>query len=281
VDEAEEPDARAMVDGEPEWLRLNRAAWDERVAIHLPSDFYDNESFLEGRSSLQPFEVIEAGDVAGRDLVHLQCHFGQDTLSWARLGARVTGLDFSAPAVEAARRLAAQAGLEATFVCADVYDAVEALGGRTFDVVYTGLGALVWLPDIVRWARVCASLVAPGGVLYVSEFHPVADVFLDQRLEAAFPYFAPEGHRWEDGGTYTDPQADTVHNQTWNWTHPLSDVVTAVIAAGLSLEFLHEHPHTLWARWPFLERREDRTYHLPADRPSLPLLYSLRARRAP
>ncbi|MFN8039132.1 MAG: class I SAM-dependent methyltransferase [Acidimicrobiales bacterium] len=273
------PDAHALVGGEPEWLRCNRAAWDERVPIHVASAFYDTESFLAGRSSLRDFEVDEVGDVEGRSLVHLQCHFGQDTLSWARRGARVTGLDFSAPAVGAARALAGQAGLDAEFVCADVYDAVDALGGRRFDVVYTGLGALVWLPDVDRWAQVCAELVAPGGFLYVAEFHPIGNVFHDERLEVGWPYFQPEGARWEDPGTYTDPEAPTVNNATWEWTHPLGRVVTAVIDAGLQLELLHEHDHTLWARWPFLERHDDRSYRFPAGYPSLPLMYSLRARR--
>src|SRR5580700_2149331 len=126
--------------------------WDERVPIHVAGAFYDVDGFRSGRRqlALEPFEVEEVGDVAGRTLLHLQCHFGLDTLSWARLGARVTGLDFSEPAVTAAGRLAAEIGVDADFVCADLYDAVTALGHRTFDVVYTGKGALIWLPDIVR-----------------------------------------------------------------------------------------------------------------------------------
>jgi SAM-dependent methyltransferase len=159
---------------------------DERVPIHTASDFYDVEGFLAGASSLRPFEVAEVGDVSGRTLVHTQCHFGLDALSWARRGATVTGLDFSQPAIDAARALAARAGLQAEFVQADVYDATSALGGRRFDVVYTGLGAINWLPDIEAWARTMASLVAPGGIFYLSEFHP----FL-QRLRRRGPVGRP------------------------------------------------------------------------------------------
>ncbi|MCX7620712.1 MAG: class I SAM-dependent methyltransferase [Acidimicrobiales bacterium] len=260
-----------------DWRELNRRAWDERVPIHLSSEFYDNDSFRAGRCSLRDFELDEVGDVAGKLLLHLQCHFGQDTLSWARRGATVTGLDFSAPAIEAARDLARDCGLDAEFVVADVYDAVGALGGRQFDIVYTGLGAIVWLPDIERWAQVCASLVKPGGFLYFVEFHPIANVFYDDSLSVGFPYFEPEGNRWDDSGTYTDPDAPTEHNVTWQWTHPLGSVVSAVAATGLRIEFLHEWDHTLFARWPFLERREDRTYHLPPGVPSLPLMYSMKA----
>lgn len=264
-----------------EWLELNRLAWDERVPLHAGSAFYDNETFVAGRSSLQPFEVDELGDVQGKSLLHLQCHFGQDTLSWARLGARVTGLDFSEPAIAEARRLAVEVGVEAEFVAADVYDAVGALDGRTFDVVYTGLGALVWLPDIVRWAEVCASLVRPGGRFYLAEFHPITETLDDDELEVVEPYFRPEGHRWVTPGSYVDPTAPTEHNATWEWTHPLGEVVTALIGAGLELRFLHEHPFTLWQRFPFLERHGDGTYHLPDGMPSLPMMYSLAADKPP
>ena len=151
-----------------EWSALNRACWDERVLIHVRSAFYDVDGFLAGATTLRPFELEEVGSVEGLDLVHLQCHFGLDTLSWAREGARVTGLDFSAPAVEAARELTARAGLRAEWIAADLYDAPAALDGRTYDVAYTGLGALNWLPDLPGWAAVVAGLVRPGGILYLA-----------------------------------------------------------------------------------------------------------------
>jgi SAM-dependent methyltransferase len=261
-------------------VRINRAAWDERVPLHLASDFYDIDSFVAGRSSLRAFEMAELGSVDGLDLVHLQCHFGQDTLSWARLGARVVGLDFSEPAIEAARSLADACGLAAEFVCADVHDALEALGGRRFDVVYTGLGAIVWLPDIERWADLVSALLRPGGVLYLAEFHPFTDVLADDSLVVEGDYFTHEGgDRWETPGSYVDRSAPTLHNVTWEWVWPLGAVVSAVARAGLVIELLHEHDHTLWARWPFLEQHEDRSWRLPAAMPRLPLMYSLRARK--
>jgi SAM-dependent methyltransferase len=256
---------------------LNRAWWDERVPLHVASDFYDVEGFKAGASTLRPFELEEVGDVSGRSLVHLQCHFGLDTLSWARLGARVTGLDFSASAVEAARAVAADTGLDAGFVAASVYDAPAALGDRRFDVVYTGLGALNWLPDLQGWAEVVARLVAPGGFLYLSEFHPIADVFGDQDLTIEHDYFQTDPLLFDDPGTYADLEAQTDHNRTEEWVHPLGEVVSALIAAGLTIELLHEHDHTLFPRWPFLEKDGD-TYRFPAGQPRLPLMYSLRAR---
>jgi len=215
--------------------------------------------------------------VGGRTLVHPQCHFGLDTLSWARRGARVTGLDFSGPAVAAARRLAADAHLDADFVEADVYDAAEALGGRRFDVVYTGLGALNWLPDVERWARVMASLVAPGGRLYLAEFHPFPEVFADDDLTVAHPYFDAGPHVGEEAGSYADPGAATAHNRYVVFQHTLGSVVSAIAAAGLRIEFLHEHDHTLFARWPFLEPHADGIFRLPEGTPALPLMYSLLA----
>ncbi len=255
---------------------LNRAWWDERVPLHTASEFYDVESFKAGRDTLRPFEIEDLGNVNGRTLAHLQCHFGLDTLSWARHGARVSGLDFSAPAIEAARALAADIGVEADFVLADVYDAVAALGGRRFDIVYTNVGAINWLPDIRRWAEVVSELLAPGGVLYQTEAHPFSWVFADEDLTVEYDYFH-HGNEFDDPGTYADLKAQTVHNRTEEWQHPLSDVVNAVIGAGLTLELLHEHDHALFSQWPFMERHGT-TYRMPAGRPRLPLMYSLRAR---
>ncbi len=260
-------------------IAANRALWDERVPIHVAGDFYGVEDFRSGRRRLavEPFEVEELGDVEGRTLLHLQCHFGLDTLSWARLGARVTGLDFSGPAVEAASRLAADIGVDADFVQADVYDAVSVLEGRRFDVVYTGKGALNWLPDIRRWSEVCAALLAPGGTFYLSEFHPVSDMFGWERLALEHSYFETAALFDDSPGTYADLTAETIHNASYEWQHPLGTVVTALIDAGLQIAFLHEHAYTLFPRWPFLERRDDGTFVLPAGTTQLPLMYSVKA----
>jgi SAM-dependent methyltransferase len=269
------------------WSELNRALWDERVPIHFDSEFYDLAGWLDGRDSLRPFELEELGDVAGRRLFHPQCHFGQDTLSWARHGASVTGLDFSEPAIDAARALAARSGITADFVCADVYDASAAVGGRTFDVVYTGLGAINWLDDIDRWASVMASVCRPGGTLYLAEFHPVVDMLSPTVHEdGVLPITLQQnyfGHFWFDGpdvsGTYADFGAETVHNSTWERVWTIGEVVTAIASAGFRIELLHEHDHSLYAMYPFLEARPDGTFHLPAGQPSMPMMYSIRAER--
>ncbi len=260
-----------------DWLAVNRALWDERVAIHVRSRFYDIDGFRAGRCTLRPFEVDELGDVSGRELLHLQCHFGLDTLSWARRGARVTGLDFSAPAVEAARAIARELGVTARFEIGNVYDAPQLLAHR-YDIVYTGLGALNWLPDVGAWARVVAACLRPGGTFYLAEFHPICFVFADDSLRLERDYFhRAEGFCFDDPGTYTDGDETTANTASVEWNHPVSDVVNALLGAGLLLDGLHEHDFTLFERWPCLVQTERGIYRLPPDVPRLPLLYSLRA----
>jgi SAM-dependent methyltransferase len=188
------------------WLDLNRANWDDRAAVHAGSGFYDLDGFRAGASTLRAFEADELGDVTGKRLLHLQCHMGQDTLSWARLGAQVTGLDFSPAAIATARDLAAQIGLAdlARFVDADVYSAVHALGGQRFDIVYTGLGALVGLPDLTRWANEVASCLSAGGVFYIVEFHPLAQTLDDDGRTLAHDYFDAGPQMCDCPVTYTD-----------------------------------------------------------------------------
>lgn len=265
-------------------LGPNRAFWDERVPIHVGSGFYDVEGFKAGANTLRPFEIEEMGPVEGKRLAHLQCHFGLDSLSWARRGAAVAGLDFSAPAVEAANTLAAGLALDAHFITADVYEASAAFAGERFDIVYTGLGALNWLPDLGRWADVIASLLTPGGFLYLSEFHPLTWAFADESLAIERSYFHDaEGLAFDDPGTYADLSAQTANNATREWAHSLSEVIGALLDAGLTLELLNEHDYTLFERWPFLvEDRETLeagiVYRFPPEIPRLPLMYSLRAR---
>jgi SAM-dependent methyltransferase len=259
------------------YLEANRAMWDERVGIHVGSAFYDNAGFIAGRDALRPFELTEVGDVRGKSLVHLQCHFGQDTLSWARHGATVTGLDFSGEAVGAARKLAADVGVSADFVQSDVYDAVQALGRRQFDIVYTGFGAIIWLPDIYRWARVCAELVKPGGFLYLAEFHPVTWMFGWDEFKLSQDYFFEGPLEDDEPGSYTDPGAATKNNLSYEWHHQLGDIVSAVAAAGMHIEFLHEHDFTLYQQWSILERHSHDAWRMPQGQPRIPLMFSLRA----
>ncbi|MEV4563846.1 class I SAM-dependent methyltransferase [Nonomuraea sp. NPDC049419] len=262
-----------------DYLRINRDNWNARVPVHVASSFYDVAGFRSGRSPLRAFEIEEVGEVTGRSLVHLQCHFGLDTLSWARLGAEVTGLDLSDAAIDQAERIAAECGIPARFVTADVYDAPEALGA-TYDIVYTGIGALVWLPDLARWAETVARLLKPGGFLYVADFHPFTEVLDDETgTKVTNDYFDRGPHVWDYPHTYTGPEV-LEHQTSVEFRHGMGEIVTAVANAGLRLEFLHEHDHTLFRRFgTFTER--DGGYRPPAGAPRIPLMFSLRATASP
>jgi SAM-dependent methyltransferase len=272
-------DYAARVEGEGvDWRALNRANWDDRVPVHLASSFYDVAGFRAGASTLRPFEPAEVGSVAGLSLVHLQCHIGLDTLSWARQGALVSGLDFSAPAISAASSLAAELGFPATFVVADVYDAVAAFGGQQFDIVYTGIGALVWLPDVPRWARVVTSLLAPGGFVYLVEGHPFAQILESgsSGLYVGRDYFDAAPQVEDYPYTYTDGPALS-HPRQVEFQHGLGEIVTSLAEAGLRIDFVHEHDFEAFARFDSLQRQEDGTYRLPPGQPRVPMMFSLRA----
>jgi SAM-dependent methyltransferase len=267
-----------------EAIRSNRELWDAWTKIPVASDFYDVKSFRDGERPIRvaDYEREEVGDVEGRTLLHLQCHFGLDTLSWARLGAEVTGVDFSRAAIAAARDLAGEIGIPATFVRSEIDRLPQVLDDQ-FDIVYTSCGVLGWLPDIASWGRVAAHFVRPGGFLYMTEIHPVAEVFEDEGVEPgelrlAYPYWShAEPLRFDVKGSYADREAPTDGLVENGWDHSLGEIVTSLGDAGLRLEFLHEFD---FVRWPidFLVEGEDRRFRLPAgSRGQLPLFFSLKA----
>lgn len=258
----------------------NRAFWDSVTPVHVRSAFYDVEGFVAGRSTLSQLERDSLGDVRGKRVAHLQCHFGLDTLSIARLGADVVGVDLSEPAIAAARAIADRAGLgaRARFVQSDVLTLDL---GETFDVILVNVGALCWLSDIARWAEVVATHLAPSGHLFLVECHPMAVTLAetDQGLIVRYPYQS-DGAPTVCGPTpdYADPSH--VHDgETHEWQWSLAEVTAALRGVGLAAQELGEHPFTVFRMFSFLEERGDGLYHSPADRPRIPLLYSLRARR--
>jgi SAM-dependent methyltransferase len=266
-----------------EYMAANRALWDEWTAIHERSEFYDVEGWKAGRRPLGDFVVEEVGEVAGKALLHLQCHFGLDTLAWARRGARVTGVDFSERAITLARSLAAETGLEARFVRSDVLELDQVLDGD-FEVVFTSFGVLWWLPDLTRWARIAARFVRPGGMLYLAEFHPFSQVMDDGDATSPtllYPYFpSPEPLACPVEGSYADPDAKVEQPVEYGWSHSIGEIVTVLAEAGLRIEFLHEFSFTPFRAMRFLVESQDgsRTWHLPEPWDGkLPLMFSLKA----
>ena len=268
--------------------RLNLALWDERAPAHAASPDYGVERFVadpEHLSDVVRFDRPRLGDVRGLRAVHLQCHVGTDTLSLARLGARVTGLDFSAASLAEARRLAERAGPPVELVQADVHDAVEVLGAGVFDLVYTGVGALCWLPEVRRWAAVVAGLLRPGGRLHLREGHPVLwaldDTRDDDLLVLRFPCVErPEPTEFDEEGTYVETDAALTHTRSHEWNHGIGETVTALLDAGLEITALVEHDSVPWEALPGrMERLPGGEWRLAEAPWRLPHSWTLQARR--
>ena len=269
-----------------EYLAVNRTSWDERAPAHAASPGYAVDQFLadpEFLSDVVRFDLPRLGDVRGLRGIHLQCHIGTDTVSLARLGARMTGLDLSPASLAEARRLADLTGTPIDFVEADTYSAVDVLGREEFDLVFTGIGAICWLPDIARWAKVVADLLRPGGRLFMREGHPVlwatADARPDGLLVLEYPYFEHEAALvWDEPGTYVETDVAFVHNTTHSWNHGLGEIVTALLANGLELTMLVEHDSVPWEALEGQMEKVDGGEYRFADRPErLPHSYTLQA----
>ena len=267
---------------------VNRASWDERAPAHAASPGYSVQQFIDDPtfiSGVVSFDVPRLGDIRGLRGVHLQCHIGTDTVSLSRLGARMTGLDFSAPALAEARRLAAAVGADVDFVESDLYSAPDVLERASYDLVFTGIGAISWLPDIRRWAAVVAALLRPGGRLFIREGHPMLWALEDTRqdglLVVEYPYFErPEPMVFDEGGTYVDTDVEFRHNVTHEWNHGLGEIVTALLAEGFELTMLEEHDSVPWEALPGQMEQLPNTEWRLADRPwRLAHSYTLQAVR--
>jgi len=275
-----------MSDTHAEFVARNRETWDHWADLNYDSDFYDVEGFVAGRSSLDPIELEGVGDVEGQRLLHLQCHFGMDTLSWARRGAIVTGVDFSERAIERARELAARTGLEADFVCSDVAHARQHLRGE-FDVAFVSHGAISWLPDLQPWANTIASVLRPAGRLFVADAHPTLWIFDDtdegtqlgpDQVRVKYPYFGREPIRDEQTGNYADPESDYT-SVSYSWQHTFEELVGSLTRAGLRVTAVREYDRIAWAWFPWMVRDDDGLWRMPPGGPDLPLMFSINAEK--
>jgi SAM-dependent methyltransferase len=258
----------------------NRAMWDEITPIHLKS--YGVERFLAGEPWLPRKILEEIGNVTGLSLLHLQCHFGLDSLAWVREGASVTGVDFSQRAIEAARDLSQQAELPANFIQSDIYDLPQNLEGQ-FDIVFTSIGVLCWLKNLHAWAGIISQFLKPGGFFYIMDAHPLLTTFDEEgKWRFEFSYFhQDEPYVWDDEGPdYMDPTY-TVKNPSYEWQWAVSDIINAVIAAGLFLDFFHEFSALEDPVYPEMVQREDGLYTFPNMPVALPVMFSLKAHKEP
>jgi SAM-dependent methyltransferase len=261
-------------------VAANEADWDARAPLHAASRFYSQPAEFW----FADYEWDDLGPLEGRDVLHLQCHLGTETIAFARRGARTTGLDLSARSLDEARQIAADAGVEVDYVHANVYDAVEAVQGRRFDVVYTGKGALCYLPDLEHWARVVRDLLKPGGALYVVEFHPLLNAMRPVSLPGESDDLIIRADYLEGRGpiahdstvTYTG-DAVPGRQRSYEWMHGLGEVVTTLAATGFHVTSLRESEVLQWPRWPRMKQTAEGWWRLPDDAPRIPLLFALKA----
>ncbi len=263
-----------------ERLESNKSLWNALTDLHVESAFYDMEGFKAGRIPLNPLEREEMGDVKGKSLLHLMCHFGLDTLSWARLGAKVTGVDFSDRAIDYARKLGGETSIRADFICSDIYRLPE-IHQQKYDIVFTSYGVLSWLPDLDKWAEIVAYFLKPGGFFYIAEIHPILAMFFHDDplgdsggLQIRSSYFpGPEPDRFEGG---TDYASSFQHDlASYEWKYPLGNVIGSLIAAGLKIEYLHEFPFCCFRALPEMRRDKDGWWRLEGDK--IPLTFSIKA----
>jgi SAM-dependent methyltransferase len=268
-----------------DYLKANLASWDEAVGLHVGSELYDVAGFRAGKTSLSEIELGELGPLVGEGttLLHLQCHFGLDTLSWARRGAVVTGADFSGEGIRTARALAGEVGLSrrATFVQSDVESLPDQLSG-SFDVVFSSWGALIWLGDLERWAEVIAHFLKPGGTFYLAEFHPYSFLLADDArpdaLRIGYPYFqygVPQ--RFDEDGDYAVPDAKPKNTVTFEWLHGFGEIIDPLLRRGLRLDFLHELPYTVpGLAFTFLEKDDRGMLRVKGHHEDFPLTFTLK-----
>lgn len=255
------------------YLDLNKSAWNNKVAAHLQSEFYDLEGFKAGANSLNAIELGLFGDVKGKKILHLQCHFGQDSLSLARMGAEVTAMDLSDEAIAEAQKLAKTLHLDATFICCDLYDLPKHLDDR-FDIVFTSYGTIGWLPDLTKWAKIISHFLKPDGILVFVEFHPFIWMYDNDFKEITYSYFKSEAIIETEKGTYADMDAD-IEQTMITWNHSLSEVMGSLIGENLVISHFEEYDYSPYNCFKNCIAIAPKKYQIETFGPNVPLVYSI------
>ena len=258
---------------QPDYVELNRRAWNMRTAYHVQSQFYNVQEFIKGKSSLNEIERSLLGDVKGKNILHLQCHFGQDSLSLARMGAHVTGIDLSDKAIEQANKLNDQLGLNATFICCNIYDLPAHLN-KQFDIVFTSYGAIGWLPDLQQWGNIIATFLRPGGHFVFVEFHPVIWMFDNDFEKVAYKYFKSAPIYETENGTYANREAPITYESV-SWNHSLSEVLQALLTNHLSIKDFQEYDYSPYACFNGTKEIAPGKYVIEKFSDKIPLVYSI------
>ncbi len=260
------------------YFNSNQKMWDDRVHVHTRSEMYDLSSFKEGRNSLTSIELDEIGDVTGKKILHLQCHFGQDSLSLARMGAKVTGIDFSEKAINYAQALNLELALNAEFIQSDVYGLIEKLDDK-FDIIFTSFGVIGWLPDLNKWAKIIDHFLKPGGIFYMAEFHPfIWTLDHDNNFKIHYPYFNKKVIEEVIEGTYADRNSSLKH-KNFSWNHPITDVLTPLLNSGLQLLNFNEFDYSPFDVFPEMIEFDKRKYRIKRFGSDIPYVYSIKLKK--
>ena len=262
---------------EKEYFNVNRETWNQKVQVHAQSELYDLESFKNGKSSLMPYELEALGNVEGKSILHLQCHFGQDTLSWSRLGAECVGVDISEEAIKLAEELNDELNLNAKFVCCNVLDIAEHITEK-FDIVFTSYGTIGWLPDLKPWGQLIADRLKPNGVFYIVDFHPLVWMFdyAGDDLKMKYGYMQKEAIYEEYQGTYADKDSKIISKE-YGWNHGMGEIVSSLSEAGLHIEYLREFNESPYDVFPNLIKTEAGMYRTKDQ--MFPLIFSIKAKK--
>jgi SAM-dependent methyltransferase len=258
-----------------QYFDANKDGWNKRTTVHQSSAFYNVDAFKKGKSSLNKIELEEVGNVKGKSLLHLQCHFGMDTLSWEREGATVTGVDLSDEAIALAQQINDELKLNANFICCNVYDTAAYVQER-FDIIFTSYGTIGWLPDLKPWAKMIAATLKPSGFFYIADFHPTLWMLDDAMEKLYYSYFNDEVIVTEQQGSYTDRTAAIKYTE-YGWNHPFSEIFEALINEGLQIEFLHEYCFSPYNCFANTEQGEDGMWRLKGMGNKFPMMYSIKA----
>lgn len=263
------------MENQHDYIKINKQTWNNKTDVHIASDFYDVKGFLEGKSTLNAIELELLGDISGKKILHLQCHFGQDTMTFSRLGATATGIDLSDKAVERAKEFTGQLNLDTTFICCDIYDAPKYLDEK-FDIVFTSYGTIGWLPDLDKWAAVVSHFLKPNGKFVFAEFHPMVWMFDNDFKEVYYSYFNVETIVEDESGTYADRYAE-IQAQTITWNHPLTEVLNALINSGLEIQSFNEYDYSPYNCFRETEEFEPNKFRIKHLGNKIPMVYSLLA----
>lgn len=256
-----------------DYQKLNKALWDTRLDIHIDSDFYELKEFIQGKSSLKSIELGLLGDIKNKDILHLQCHFGQDSISLSKLGAQVTGVDFSEKSIQKARQLTELMKVDTQFICTDVYSLPQILD-KKFDIVFTSYGVINWLPDLNQWAAVIRHFLKPGGKLVLVEFHPVVWMFDDDFEKVAYSYFNTGPLHEQETGSYADRNS-SVKTEYINWNHSLDEVITALLKNGFSISDFKEYDYSPYNCLKHTVEEETAVFRIQHLGQSIPMVFSL------